>query len=135
MRQYSRAIASLALILLFSSSFLTAQTFRGAIEGTVTDPSGAAVPGAKVTVTSPDTGLTREVETDNLGFYRVPELPLGTYSVTAAKTGFRTQTAKGVNVSVGASQRVDIPLSTGEVKESVVVTADIPLVETTQPAG
>jgi len=130
MRQYSRAIASLALILLFSSSFLTAQTFRGAIEGTVTDPSGAAVPGAKVTVTSPDTGLTREVETDNLGFYRVPELPLGTYSVTAAKTGFRTQTAKGVNVSVGASQRVDIPLSTGEVKESVVVTADIPLVET-----
>src|SRR6267142_5154389 len=100
MRQYSRAIVSLTVILLFSPSFLTAQTFRGAIEGTVTDPSGAAVPGAKVTVTSPDTGLTREVETDNIGFYRVPELPLGTYSVTATKSCFRTQTARAVKVSL-----------------------------------
>jgi hypothetical protein len=128
--RHRHAIGFIVLITLLASGVAGAQTFRGAIEGTVTDSTGAAVPGAKITVTSSETGLTREAQTDNFGSYRLAELPVGTYSVTASKSGFRTQTARGVSITVAGNQRVDVTLSAGEVRESVVVTADVPLVET-----
>src|SRR4029077_19640452 len=74
-------------LLLLCGSVTTAQTFRGTILGTVTDSSGAAVSGAKVTVKNIDTGLTREVTTGDDGSYSVPELPIGNYSVTVEKNG------------------------------------------------
>jgi hypothetical protein len=120
----------LAFLLLFAAA-LSAQTFRGGVQGTVSDSSGAAVAGAQVTVASPDTGLTRTVETDADGNYTVTQLPLGTYNVTATKTGFRTQTLKGVTVIVTTSTRADLTLTPGEVKQTVEVTADLPLIETT----
>ena len=108
-----------------------AQTFRGSIQGTVTDSSGAAVPGAQVKVFSPGTGLSRMVTTNELGVYMASELPLGTYSVTIGMQGYKTITLTQIPVNVGSPTRADAKLTAGEVQESIQVTADVPLVETT----
>jgi outer membrane receptor protein involved in Fe transport len=110
---------------------LFGQTFRGSIIGTVTDPSGAVVVGAKVTVRNVDTGLERTTETDDTGFFTVTELPVGNYSVTVEMSGFQTALASGFRVEVAAARRVDVALVPGAVGETVEVTATIPLVETT----
>src|SRR5579859_4903581 len=121
-----RILSGILLLIAVASS----QTFRGAIQGTVLDSTGAAIPAAQVTVTSLDTNLVRQVTSDDAGNYAFAELPLGNYKVTATKTGFRTQTASGIQVTVATAQRVDLTLTPGETKESVEVTADVPLVET-----
>jgi outer membrane receptor protein involved in Fe transport len=120
----------LASVLLLTS-FLSAQTFRGGIQGTVTDTSGAAVPQAQIKITNVGTGLERTVQTDESGNYTATELPLGEYSVTSSKTGFSTRVLKGVRVEVSSNARVDVRLSPGEVKETVEVSADVPIIETT----
>ena len=130
MRSRSTAFLFVSLVLLFASAAL-AQTFRGSIQGTVTDSSGAAIPGARVKVFSAGTGLSRTVPTNDQGAYVAYELPLGSYSVTVEKQGFRTTTLSGVTVSVGSPARADAKLETGEVQEVVEVNADVPLVETT----
>ena len=106
-------------VIFLAAGMLAAQTFRGGIQGTVTDSSGAAVAGAQVTVTSAETGLTRTVGTDAAGNYTATELPLGTYNLTATKNGFRTAVVKGVTVGVSTTQRADIRLTPGEVKQTV----------------
>src|SRR5215472_16842658 len=109
-----RARITLALILLVAVN-LSAQTFRGTILGTITDPSGAVVAGAKVTVKNTGTGLERTTETSGDGSYSVPELPIGSYNVTVSQTGFQTFVASGVTVDVAAERRVDASLKAGEV--------------------
>lgn len=122
----------LALFLLLASVGLSAQTFRGTILGTVTDASGAVIPGAKVVVRNTATGLERTTQTSGDGTYSVPELPIGTYSVNISQTGFQTFVANGVAVTVASQQRVDTALKTGEVSERVVVSAEsLPQVDTT----
>jgi hypothetical protein len=109
-----------------------AQTFRGTILGTVTDATGAAVPGATVTVRNVDTGLLRNTETQGDGSYRVPELPIGIYDVTVEKTGFQTSITSGVKVDVAAERHVDAALKPGEVKEQITVSGEaLPLIEIT----
>src|ERR1700757_5118057 len=120
------------LMLLAVAVSVSAQTFRGTILGTVTDPSGAVVAGAKVTVKNTGTGLERATETSGDGSYSLPELPIGTYTVTVSQTGFQTFAATGVTVDVATERRVDAALKTGEVSTRVEVSADeLPLVETT----
>lgn len=114
---------------LLNLSPLAAQTFRGGIQGTVEDSSGAAVPGAEITATSTQTGLSRGTRTGDQGDFAITELPLGTYNIAVTKAGFRTQTVAGIEVVVSASQRVDIKLTPGQVSEQVQVSADLPLVE------
>ncbi len=130
MRSRTTAVLYLffAFILVCASN---AQTFRGSIQGTITDSTGAAIPGAQVKVFSPGTGLNRTVSTNDLGGYVASELPLGTYSITIARDGFRTTTLTNIPVSVGSASRADARLATGGVQETVEVTADVPLVETT----
>ena len=106
------------------------QSFRGGILGTVTDASGASVPDAKVTATNNGTGLVRETTTDADGNFSFTELPLGTYFITATKTGFRTQTATDIQVAVEGPQRANVILTPGRVEEKIEVQADVPLVET-----
>jgi len=126
-----RARISLVFVLLSAMS-LMAQTFRGTILGTVTDPSGAVVSGAKVTVKNTATGLERTTETSGDGSYSVPELPIGAYDVTVTQAGFQTFVAKGVAVTVAAERRVDVALKTGEITTKVEVTGDtLPMIETT----
>lgn len=109
---------------------LSAQTFRGSIEGTVSDAMGAAIPGAQVKIASPGTGLSRTVQSNDLGVYTVSELPLGSYNVTVQAKGFRTLTLTRIPVSVGSASRADAKLQTGAIEESVEVMADVPMVET-----
>jgi outer membrane receptor protein involved in Fe transport len=124
-----RARLILAFVVL-TAGVLAAQTFRGGILGTVTDSSGAAVADAKVTVTSVETGLSRSLQTDGEGNFHFSELPVGNYTVTATKSGFSTQTLKGVLVAVSADTRADIKLTPGQVQQVVEVNAENPLVDT-----
>ncbi|MGB8773288.1 MAG: TonB-dependent receptor, partial [Terriglobales bacterium] len=112
------------------SSILVAQSFRGGIVGTVSDVSGASVADAQVTATNSGTGLVRQATTDGNGNYTFTELPLGTYSVTVVKQGFRTETATKIQVAVEGPQRANVTLTPGRVEEKVEVEAVVPLVET-----
>src|SRR6202158_6113336 len=122
----------LVVFVLLSTTLLVGQTFRGTILGSVTDPSGAVVAGATVKVRNLGTGLERTTATSTDGSYAVPELPIGTYSVTVTQTGFKTFVATAVAVDVATERRVDAALETGEVSIRVEVSAEeLPLVETT----
>ncbi|MGB0033452.1 MAG: carboxypeptidase-like regulatory domain-containing protein, partial [Candidatus Sulfotelmatobacter sp.] len=126
-----RARIILAFVLMAAVS-LSAQTFRGTILGTATDASGAVVAGAKVTVRNVATGLERTTETSADGSYSLPELPIGTYTVTVTQVGFQTFVTTGVTVDVASERRVDATMKTGQVSTRVEVSADqLPLVETT----
>src|SRR3954464_2410820 len=127
-----RLRSSLGFLLLLISTSLIAQTFRGTILGTVTDPQGAVIPGAKVTVHNVNTGLERTTQTSDDGSYSVPELPIGTYNVTATQSGFQTAVISNVAVDVAAEKRVDFVFRAGQVSEKVEVSGEaLPQVETT----
>src|SRR4051812_9623706 len=82
---------SAVLFALFSVASLSAQTFRGAIAGTVEDPSGAVLADARITSTNVATGFSRSTLTGVAGEFSIPDLPVGTYAVVATKTGFADQ--------------------------------------------
>ena len=120
------------VFVLLAAVSLSAQTFRGTILGTVTDASGAVIAGAKVTVKNTGTGLERATQTSGDGSYSIPELPIGTYTVTVTQTGFQTFIATGVAVDVATERRVDASMRAGEVSTKVEVSGDLlPQVETT----
>src|SRR4029077_7608300 len=101
-----RARIILMFVLLAAVS-LSAQTFRGTILGTVTDAQGAVLSGAKVAVKNAGTGLERDTDTSADGSYALPELPIGTYTVTISQAGFQTSVVTGVTVDVASERRVD----------------------------
>ena len=109
------------LFVLLAAVSLPAQTFRGTILGTVTDAQGAVVAGAKVTVKNAGTGLERTTETSADGSYALPELQIGTYTVTITQAGFQTAVTTGVTVDVAGERRVDAALKTGSVSTRVEV--------------
>jgi outer membrane receptor protein involved in Fe transport len=125
------AFAVCALVLLAGVA-TQAQTFRGTILGSVSDSSGAAVPGATVTIKNLDTGLTRTVATQEDGSYAAPELPLGNYSVTVEKSGFKSGVVTGVKVEVSKESRADVTLQPGQIAQTVEVQGEeLPMVEST----
>ncbi len=107
-----------------------AQLDRGTISGIVTDPSGSAVVGARITVTNTAMGTQNSTVTTGVGAYTVPELPAGEYSVTALATGFNELIRNGITVSVGETATVDLQLAVGQTSASVTVTANAPLLQT-----
>jgi hypothetical protein len=110
----------------------SAQTFRGTILGTVTDTSGAAILHAKVTVRNVDTGVDRITDTGTDGSYLVPELSIGTYTVTIELSGFQKAVTTGVKVDVASERRVDATLKPGQINQQVVVEGEtLPQVDTT----
>src|SRR5712692_1038961 len=108
-----------------------AQGFAAAITGTVKDTSGAAVPGAMVTVKHLETGLTRTVEVEATGNYSVSSLPVGEYELTAEKMGFQREVRRGIKLVVAQEAVVDLTLQVGSMVQQVTVTEDAPLVNTT----
>jgi hypothetical protein len=125
-----RARIILVFVLVAAVS-LSAQTFRGTILGTVTDAQGAVVSGAAVTVKNVGTGLERTTNTSADGSYALPELPIGTYTVTITLTGFQTFVTTGVIVDVDGERRVDSAMKPGQVSSKVEVSGDLlPQVET-----
>src|SRR5580658_4268662 len=130
----ARGVALLAGILAVASFAAPGwgQTFRGTILGTVTDSSGATVVGAAVTIKNVDTGLIRATVSTGDGTYSVPELPVGTYTVTIEQTGFQTSVTTGVTVDVSSERRVDATLKPGQMNQKVEVSSEaLPIVETT----
>src|SRR2546430_15866772 len=129
--EFMRVRMVLAFVVLAAVS-LMAQTFRGTILGTVTDPSGAVVTGAKLTAKNVNTGLERTTQTSADGIYSIPELPIGTYTVTVSQSGFQPSSTTNVAVDVAAERRVDVALKTGEAVTVVEVSGEtLPQVETT----
>ncbi|HXL21987.1 MAG TPA: TonB-dependent receptor [Candidatus Dormibacteraeota bacterium] len=121
-----------ALMIAASGGAVHAQTFRGTILGTVTDSTGLAVSGATVTIKNTGTGLTRTVSTGDGGEYSVPELPIGVYSVTVEKSGFKTGVVNDIQVEVGSDRRADVSLQTGAITQRIEVSGDeLPQVEAT----
>lgn len=95
----------------------TTASFRGA----VTDSTGATVPNAKILVTNEATGQKREAASNESGFYTVPALPVGRYSITAEAQGFKKKTVTGLVLEVNQEARMDLALEVGQVSESVTV--------------
>ncbi len=109
---------------------VSGQTFRGTILGTVTDPNGAVVPGARVTARNTGTGIQRGTYTDAEGNYTLSELPIGTYEVSVEQSGFQSSRITNVVVEVSAEKRVDSALVVAGA-DSVVTVAEAAQVETT----
>lgn len=116
---------------LLMSGLAAAQSFTGSILGAVRDASDAVVPQAVVTVINTGTNARIQVKTDAGGNYIAPQLPPGRYTVEAEAAGFKRAVREGVTVQVQGQARVDLVLAVGAVTESVLVTADAPLLEST----
>jgi hypothetical protein len=127
-----------AAIGLFSLALVTAnahgQTLTtGQISGTVTDPSGAVVPKAQVTVSNTNTGIKRTTESNSEGYYLVPLLDSGAYVVTIAAKGFETVSREGITVAVSRSALVDFRLQIGAEEIKVTISTEAPLIEPSNP--
>ncbi len=125
----TRAVIGSIVILI--PSVLAAQEVRGVVIGTITDPSGAAVPGAQLTLTQTDTGIKIETKTDQAGAYQFSFLLPGNYMVSAAAAGFSETTRRDVRVDAGSRITVDLALKVGSNTASVDVTSGGALLETT----
>src|SRR6266550_722909 len=117
-----RLKALLAILLSLFAASAYAQ-FKASIQGTVTDPQGTVVPGAKVTVTNQSTGAVRETTTSDQGFYRINELPPGSYTVTVEASGFKQTISKDIVVEAEQPRGYDAVVQIGAVQESVTVSA------------
>ncbi|MFL6450810.1 MAG: carboxypeptidase regulatory-like domain-containing protein [Bryobacteraceae bacterium] len=117
----ARICAFLCLLICSIPSF--SQTSFGRISGTVTDPGGAVVSNAPVTIVNSETQATRTVNTNDSGFYSATNLPIGNYSVKVEQPGFRKQERSDIRVSADARLTMDFNLQLGDVTQSVEVTA------------
>ena len=125
----TRASFCACLILLFSGISAFAQAGRGSISGTVNDPGGALIPGAKVTLLNKATGVTQHTVTSSAGLYTFISLNPGEYQVTASQTGFTSVALEKVTVNVDQVTEVNIKLQVGTATETVTVTSTASLVE------
>src|SRR6266851_4245743 len=125
-----RLVCTCALFLLVSTVCVLAQTTNGNIQGTVTDPSGATVGGAKVTSRNLDTGLTISTVTTDAGLYSLANLPPGRYTVTIEGPNLKKYSREGVTVQTDATVALDVQMQIGAVSDNVTVTADATLIET-----
>ena len=128
-------VASLCLVTILATAFLgitplKAQLTTASLGGTVTDPSGAVVPGANVTVRNTGTGLTKSVPSGADGSYLFPVLPVGTYTLTVEKSGFKTYVQSGLTLTVNQAVSQGVVLQVGATSEQVTVSANAAMVET-----
>jgi hypothetical protein len=125
-------LATWLLCLGFEAPRAQAQVLYGSIVGNVTDPSGASVTKASVTVTNTATGLARNATVDDTGYYSIANLPQGAYDLSVSAAGFKPLTQKGVSVSINTVTRADLNLEVGALTESVTVQANAALLQTTK---
>ena len=117
-------------LILFGASLAPAQLPTGAISGRVLDSSGAAIPGATVTAASRETGRVQSTETSTSGYYKTIS-PVGVYDVRVEAPSFRPEVRQSLKLEVAQEAVLNFTLSVGSVQETVTVTAEVPLVETT----
>ena len=121
-------------ILILTISVTALAQYEGRILGTVTDQSGGAIKDARVTITNVNTGVSRNLLTNEAGDYVAPNLPPGMYRITVEVTGFKRIERTGVRLEVGKDARIDLLLTPGAISETVQVTGETPLIETTNDA-
>src|SRR5262245_60687516 len=110
MNTISRTII-LATAILLAAVQLHAQGATAAISGTILDPTGAAIPGASISVRNVGTAFTRTVISDDQGRYTAPELPIGEYEVQGSLVGFKTVVRRGISLTVGSHPVIDLLLT------------------------
>ncbi len=132
MKLIGAGFASLTLLLfgLLRSTPVRAQVSGATLSGSVSDDTGAAIAGGKVSVRNTATGVVREVDTNAEGFYTAPNLLPGPYEVTVTAQGFTTAVQKGLTLTVGADQALNFTLHVGNLSQQVVVSGAPPAVET-----
>jgi hypothetical protein len=108
-----------------------AQLTMGTISGTITDSTGAVIPGVAIAARNTATGISRTTQAGSAGRYELPNMPLGNYEVSASTQGFQTSVRSGIELTAGRHAVVDFSLQVGEVTQSVTVTGEVPLLETT----
>src|ERR1700760_3494014 len=129
MNMSTRSIGwKLSLTLLFSlllcAASSNAQLSTATMFGTITDPAGAAIPKASVTITQTDTGFVRTVVTNDSGNYRAAFLPIGPYKITVAATGFKKVDRAGITLTFTEEAHVDFAMSVGGSEQTIEVTAE-----------
>ncbi|HXJ94379.1 MAG TPA: TonB-dependent receptor [Terriglobia bacterium] len=123
-------VGTVSLWIVFGSLGLVwAQSDRGTITGTVTDPSGALIAGATVTATNTATTISTQAVTSSAGDYTIPLLRVGTYQITVEQTGMKKFVQTGVALQVGQTIRVDAHMQIGQTTQTVQVTAPVPLLQ------
>jgi hypothetical protein len=125
------AVLSLSL---FCGPSIRAQVVGATLNGTVTDSSGGAISGAKISCKELATGVVRDVAADAAGFYTIPNLAPGSYTLTVSADGFSTAIRSDFTLTVGESRELNITLQVGQVSQKVEVTGEAPAVETTSSA-
>jgi hypothetical protein len=128
MKQRIALLTAVLSVLAFVT--VSAQDFRGAISGTITDASGGVLPGVTVSVTNTETNVATTAVTDSKGFYQVRYLNSGTYSVEAKLEGLKTAVRKGIAVHVGDALKIDFAMESGDVTEIITVVASTPVIDT-----
>jgi hypothetical protein len=119
---------------LFSGAVAHAQVTGATLSGTVTDPSGAVVSGADVSIKNNATGDSRAVTSDSAGLFNAPNLTPGVYEVRISAKGFATAVQSGLTLSVGQSQSLNIALKVGDTTTTVQVTEAAPQIDLTSSA-
>src|SRR3989454_10151655 len=125
------SILAVALMLVFSLPPSYGQIVNATLSGTITDPTGAAIPEASVTATKVATGAATKATTDGAGNYSLPSLPPGTYKLTVEKTGFKATVLSGIQLLVNQQAVVNAQLQVGQVTTAIEVSSAPPLVGTT----
>ena len=120
------------LLFLCLTAVVYGQTSTGSISGTATDPNSAVVPGAKIVATHEETNRSFEAVTTDAGLYVFPSLPVGLYSLSAERAGFKKLVRTNIEVRVGLRINLDLQLEVGDVQQTVSVEAVAPLLETSK---
>ena len=123
-------LKGILLASLTTVGFAQSQAQNGQIEGTITDPNGAAMSKASVTARNLETGMIGNAETDESGVYRIPLLPLGTYRLTVEVPNFKRFVRDGITLVTGQAAAVDIQLVPGDLEETVTVSGDASVADT-----
>lgn len=127
-------VVAAATLLVPQAGWAQSSGSTGQITGTATDAGGGAMPGTAIIATNTETGFNRTAITDTAGFYRLDLLPPGIYDVKASLDGFKTEIKRGARVTLGSSVRIDYVLAETAIAEEIVVTAEAPVIETTNPS-
>jgi hypothetical protein len=128
---FARVAAIFVMATILFPAALCGQVSGGTLSGTITDPSGRALPQAQIVIKNVDTGVDRTVTTNTDGFYSAVNLLPGTYQIKISAPGFNTETKSGITMNVGAQQTFDLTLQVGTVTHTVEVTTEAPSIQVT----
>src|SRR5205807_9414767 len=130
MRLRTFAILAAALLILASGGTVWSQTVQGVITGTITDPTGAVVPGATVTITNVGTNASQSATTGSDGSYRFPLVPPGAYTIEVKAANFAVVRASGIVVEASQTIPFSVKLELAKASQVIEVTSQAPLVQT-----